>query len=409
MSLLRSLLLWTVVVLAVALAAQVLLPEPGLVLLRYGGVDTTTTIPRAIAGGLAIFAALWLLTRVVTAPARALRRRRERAERERLAIALEDMHIGRFDRAERALATTDDPDTLAIARIHAARAAAARGEAAVAQQHLDGLSGTHPTLRAIGLAELALAHGRPGDALVALDAPGAQPLPPRGLALRAQALADTGRHDEAYGMLGALRKSDAIPSADLPRLESRWARGALLAAADGNALASQWDGMPSALRQDPAIVSAYAERAAALHWDDAAAKAIEQSLDANWDDSLASLYGRLSIGRLDERASRIERWLTVHPRSPGLLTSRARLQYAHGDWMGAEASLHEAIDRGAGADAWELLGQGYAAQGDEARARIAYANALRSGRGDGLLELPSGPRFAGTHATLDPRTPPRLQ
>jgi HemY protein len=210
-------------------------------------------------------------------------------------------------------------------------------------------------------------------------------------------------------MLGALRKSDAIPSADLPRLESRWARGALLAAADGNALASQWDGMPSALRQDPAIVSAYAERAAALHWDDAAAKAIEQSLDANWDDSLASLYGRLSIGRLDERASRIERWLTVHPRSPGLLTTRARLQYAHGDWMGAEASLHEAIDRGAGADAWELLGQGYAAQGDEARARIAYANALRSGRGDGLLELPSGPRFAGTHATLDPRTPPRLQ
>jgi HemY protein len=197
MSLLRSLLLWTVVVLAVALAAQVLLPEPGLVLLRYGGVDTTTTIPRAIAGGLAIFAALWLLTRVVTAPARALRRRRERAERERLAIALEDMHIGRFDRAERALATTDDPDTLAIARIHAARAAAARGEAAVAQQHLDGLSGTHPTLRAIGLAELALAHGRPGDALVALDAPGAQPLPPRGLALRAPALADTGRHDEA--------------------------------------------------------------------------------------------------------------------------------------------------------------------------------------------------------------------
>ena len=411
MSLIRSLLLWTVVVLAVALAAQVLLPEPGLVLLRYGGVDTTTTIPRAIAAGLAIFAGLWLLTRLVTAPARALRRRRERAERERLAIALEDMHIGRFDRAERTRAATPAPLRLASARIPAARAAGARGDAAVALQHLDGLSGTHPTLRAIGLAELALAHGRPGDALAALDAPNAQPLPPRGLALRAQALADTGRPNEAYGMLGALRKADAVPAAELPRLESRWARGALLAAADGNALAAQWDALPATLRHDPAIVAAYAERAADLHWDDAAAKAIEQSLDANWDDSLAALYGRLSIGRLEERAGRVERWLTLHPRSPGLLASRARLQYAHGDWMGAEASLHEAIDRGAGADAWELLGQGYAAQGDETRARIAYANALRSGRGDGLLELPSDGRYAGPRSSaLDTRMPPpRLQ
>jgi len=407
MSLIRSLLLWTVIVLAVALAAQVLLPEPGLVLLRYGGVDTTTTIPRAIAAGLAIFAGLWLLTRLVTAPAHALRRRRDRAERARLAAALEDMHIGRFDRAERALAGTDDPDTLAIARIHAARAAAARGDGAVAQQHLDTLAGTHPTLRAIGLAELALAQGRAADALAALDAPNAQPLPPRGLALRAQALAEAGRHDEAYGMLGALRKAEAVPAAELPRLESRWARGALLNAADGNALAAQWDALPMALRHDPAIVAAYAERAAGLHWDDAAAKAIEQSLDTQWDDALAALYGRLSIGRLDERAARIERWLTLHPRSPGLLASRARLQYAHGDWVGGEASLHEAIDRGAGADAWELLGQGYAAQGDEARARIAYANALRSARGDGLVELPTAPRFAPR--APEPQAPTRLQ
>ncbi|TZF85167.1 hypothetical protein FW784_12475 [Lysobacter lacus] len=205
-------------------------------------------------------------------------------------------------------------------------------------------------------------------------------------------------------MLGALRKSDAVPAAELPRLESRWARGALANAADGNVLAAHWDAMPATLRQDPAIVAAYAERAAALHWDDAAARAIEQSLDAHWDDSLAALYGRLSIGRLDERASRIERWLAQHPGSPGLLTSRARLQYAHGDWPGAEASLHDAIDRGASSDTWELLGDGYAANGEDARARIAYANALRSARGDGLVELPTtsqAQRFATPRGPVD--------
>ncbi|AXK73329.1 heme biosynthesis protein HemY [Lysobacter sp. TY2-98] len=404
MSFIRSLLLWTVAVLAIALAAQVLLPEPGLVLMRYGGTDYTTTLPRAIAIGLAIFAGAWLLVRLLAAPGIALRRRRERVERARLGAALEDMHLGRWDRAERSLATIDDPDTLAIARVHAARAAAARGEPVLAQQHVDTLASTHPALRAVALAELALAHQRPADALTALDASAAQPLPPRGLALRAQALAELGRYDDAYGMLGALRKADAVPEADLPRLEARWARGALLAAADGNALASRWDSVSSALRHDPAVVAAYAERAAALHWDDAASRAIEQSLDAHWDESLAALYGRLSIGRLDERASRIERWLNEHPGSPGLLMSRARLQYAHGDWLGAESTLHDAIQHDAGPEAWELLGHGYAANGDESRARVAYANALRSARGDALVDLAPD---AGVSRRLDPLRDPR--
>lgn len=409
MSLIRTLLLWTVVVLAVALAAQVFLPEPGLVLVRYGGLDTTTTIPRAIAVGLAIFAGLWMLTRLLAAPGIAMRRRRERAERARLASALEDLHVGRWERAERVLARTDDPDALAISRVHAARAAAARGDLAAAQHHLDPLGGTHPGLRAVALAELALAHGRPADALAALDAPAAQPLPPRGLVLRAQALAEAGRHDEAYGMLGALRKAEAVPTADLPRLETRFARGALAHAADGNALAAHWDSLPAALRHEPSIVAVYAERAAALHWDDAAAKAIEQALDAHWDDSLAALYGQLSIGGFDERAARVERWLQAHPGSPGLLTTRARLQYAHGDWMGAEASLREALDRGAGPEAWELLGHGYVASGDESRARFAYANALRSTRNEGLLEMPVESRLHARPGLHEPRGPARLQ
>ena len=410
MAFVRSLLIWTVVVLAVALAAQVLLPEPGLVLLRYGGLDYTTTVPRALAIGLAVFAGLWLLLKLFAAPGSALRRRRERNERSRLNSALEDLHLGRWERAERTLAATRDPDSVAIARLHAARAAAARGETSVAVQHLDALSGTHPALRAIGQAELALAQGRPTDALVALEMQAAQPLPPRGLALRAQALAEIGHYDEAYGMLGALRKHDAVPAADLPRLEARWARGALAHARDGNALAAQWDAMPATLRRDPAVAAAYAERAAVLHWDDAAAQAIEQALEANWDESLAAQYGRLPVGRLDERLARSERWLAQHPDSPGLLLSHARLQHAHGDWSGADTTLRRAIARGAGPEAWELLGHGHAANGEDAAARVAYANALRSARGEEPLDLPvDATRLPRDYEVRDGRGPTRLQ
>lgn len=418
MHVLRSALFLLVIALALALAAQVVLQDPGLVLVRYRGQDTTTTVPYAVAIGLAALAGLWLLMRLVTAPLHALRRRRERAGRRRLSDGLADLHEGRWERGERTLLATDDPEARAIARVHAARAAAARGDATLAQQHLDPIAGTHAGLRAVTLAELALAQHRPHDALAALDTPTAQPLPPRGLALRAQSLTELGRYDEAYGMLGALRKADAVPAAELPRLEARWARGALANAPDGNALASRWEALPKALRHDPAIAGVYAERAAALGWDDAAARAIEESLDAHWDDGLAATYGRLSIGRLDQRQQRVERWQDAHPGSAGLLLSRARLHYAHGDWPQAESALQQALERGAGPDAWELLGHGYAAAGDERRARVAYANALRSTRGDALIELPPEAYAAFARDARDLRDPrevrdangtPRLQ
>lgn len=409
MHVLRSALFLIVVALAIALAAQVLLQDPGLVLVRYRGSDYTTTVPYAVAIGLAGLAALWLLVRLVTLPIHALRRRREHTQRRRLADGLADLHEGRWARGERTLLATEDPDAAAIARVHAARAAAARGDAALAQQHLEPIAGTHAALRAVTLAELALAQHRPTDALVALDRPAAQPLPPRGLALRAQALAEIGHHEEAYGMLGALRKAEAVPAADLPRLESRWARGMLAEARDGNALAARWDALPKTLRHDPAVVAAYAERAAALNWDDAAARAIEETLDTQWDESLAAQYGRLSIGRLEHRQARVERWFEQHPHSPGLLLSRARLHYAHGDWPRAESALQQSIDRGAGAEAWELLGHGYAASGDERRARVAYANALRATRGEGLIELPPESYAPMGREVRDSSGTPRLQ
>lgn len=410
MVILRSALFWILLALAAVLGFQLLLADPGLVLVRFGGQDYTTTFPNAVAMALGALAVLWLLQKLVTVPMHAMRRRRERNERRRLTEGLTDLHTGHWERGERTLLATDDEEAHAIARVHAARAAAARGDSTVAQQHVDALAGTHPALRAITLAELALAQHRPNDALAALDTPAAQPLPPRGLALRAQALADAGRHDEAYGMLGSLRKQHAIPDADLDRLESRWARGALASARDGNELSSRWDALPKGLHRDPAIVGAYAERAAALHWDEAAARAIEDTLDERWDESLASMYGRLAIGRLDHRQTRVDRWLERHPGSPGLLLSSARLHYAHGDWPRAEATLREAIDRGAGTEAWELLGHGYTASNDERRARIAYANALRHDRGDGLIELPADTHpLSNAREVRDQHGMPRLQ
>lgn len=393
MNLFRNLLFWIVLALVGALVAQLLVQDPGHVLVRYGGYDYTMTVVDALLMGVAGIALLWVLWKGLSLPLSALRRHRKKHARARLVEGLEALHHGHWARAEKALSQAAQPqrvgrnEVASIAHLAAARAADARGDDAAVTRHLDALAAERPLDAAIARAQRQLAAGAFESALDTLDA-APQPLPPHGLALRAQALAALGRSGEAYGLLGALRQQQALPAAELARLESRWAEAGLREAADANVLADRWEALPKPLRSDPAAVAAYAERAAALRWDEAATRSVEQALDANWSDALASLYGRLPVGRLEARQSNAERWLQQHPASPALLLTLARLLRAQRRWPQAEGYLHRAIAQGAGSEGWEELGHGFAEAGDETLARLSYANALRSARDEAIVELP---------------------
>lgn len=394
MKLFRNLLFWIVLALVGALLAQMLLADPGYVLIRYRGSDYTTTVASGLLLLLATLAGLWLLWKLLTLPFRSWRRHRDRRARARLGEGLDALHHGHYERAQSLLTQAADDgrsnnsEVEASARLAAARAASARGDDVAARRQLDALDERHAAARAIAIAELALADHRPTDAQVALDAPAAQPLPPRGLALRAEALAASGQSAQAYGLLGALRQQQALPAARLDDLQQRWAEASLHEAGDANVLAEHWETLPKDLKNDADVVTAYAERAAALRWDEAATRSIEQALDTRWDESLADRYGRLAVGRLDTRRSNAERWLQLHPASPALLLTLARLARAQDQWPQAEDYLHRALAQGAGADAWEELGHGFAAAGDDARARLSYANALRALHGESVAEFP---------------------
>jgi HemY protein len=390
MNLFRNLLFWIVLALAGALLAQLLLADPGYVLVRYRGMDYTTTVAAGVLILVGVLFAAWLLWKLLTLPFRAWRGHRDRRSRARLGEGLEALHHGHYARAQKLLAqAADDNDAAAgVARSAAAQAALARGDATAARAEVEALGERHAASRAIAAAELALADGRPTDALVALDAPAAQPLPPRGLALRAEALAVSGQGAQAYGLLGPLRQQQALPEARLSELEARWAEASLREAGDANVLADRWEALPKALKAEPSVVIAYADRAAALRWEDAATRSLEQALDARWDERLAARYGTLPVARVEERRASAERWLQAHPASPALLLTLARLARAQGQWPQAQDYLRRALAQGAGSEAWEEFGHGLAAAGDDAGARIAYANALRAARGEAVEELP---------------------
>ena len=391
MALFRNVLFWIVLALVGALLAQVLMSDPGYVLVRYRGTDYTTTVASAVLILVAALAGAWLLWTLLTLPFRSWRGYRDRRARARLGEGLQALHHGHYERAGKLLdqaATESEGDVGAAARLAASQAAFARGDAAAVRAQLDAIGEGHVAARAIAIAELALAEHRPTDALVALDAPAAQPLPPRGLLLRARALASSGQSAQAYGLLGALRQQQALPAAELAELQDRWGEASLREAADANVLAERWELLSKDARLDPAVVTAYAERAAALRWDEAATRSIEDALAARWDEGLAALYGALPVARLDSRRANAERWLQAHPASPALLLTLARLARAQDQWPLAEDYLHRALAQGAGADAWEELGHGFSVVGDESRARLSYANALRATRGEPVVELP---------------------
>ena len=383
MNLFRNLLFWLVLVLVGALVAQMLVQDPGEVLVRFRGHDYQSTLVGAVLLLVLALAALWLLWTVLALPFRGWAGFRRRQMRARLTDGLGALHQGHWARAEKLLDQAAERDeAAAVARVGAAQAADARADSAAATRQLDALAARHPIAHALASADRALPTD-PAAALAALDAPAAQPLPPRGLLLRAQALARLGRAHEAYGMLGALRQQQAAPPLALDAMQARWAAASLTEAADANALADRWDALPKPLQADPIVVAAYAARASDMRWDDAAARNIEQALATRWDESLVDLYGRLPATAPDARREQLTRWLQAHPESPSTLIALARLQ----PWPTAEASLHRAVAQGGGARAWEALADGYASSGDAQSARLAYANALRATRGEATLAL----------------------
>lgn len=382
-SLLSVLLVAALGILGAQWLGQESLRDLGEVIVRAGGNDYIATLPQALLASLIALLLLWLLWKLLSAPFHAWRRYRRRQSRARLIDGLHALDGGQWQRAEKLLqSAASEREVRPIALVAAMRAAEARADSASAGQHLQQLGEVEPTLHALHSAERWLQQEKPLEAITALDLPAVQPLPPRGLWLRTQALARAGRAEDAFGQLGALRQAQVMPVDTLAALETSLALQMLDEADDVNALAARWDMLPKTLRVSPLAVSHYAQRAVALNWAEVALRTIEQTLDSQWDEALVTLYAGLPVDKLDSRRASAQRWLQSHSSSPALLLALARFARGQGQWSQAEEFLHRAIAQEAGPAAWEALGEGFAEQGEDALARHCLLNALRQRRGE---------------------------
>lgn len=386
MNLYRSLLWWLALAALGALGWSWFAQDMGDVVVRFRGLTYTTTLAYfVIAWGLLWFA-LWGLWWLLKLPIQAWRRHARQQARNRLVSGLEALHQGRWQRAESLLAKAAEDETVRTpALLGARRAAVAAGNVEGAALHQAALLAHDAPSAALEQATQLADQGRHDDVLAAL-ATVAAPLPPRALILQARALVATGRAQDATANLNALRREQSLPADQLAALELELAAAAL-EQAQADTLLQRWNAHPLRLQQAPPVVAAFARRATQLGFEKPGADALADAIDALWDEGLVALFGQLRAGRDTPRLARAEAWLPAHGSSPALLVTLGRLNFEQQQWAKAENYLHRALAQGAGAEAWEVLGDTLVAQSDSTRAPLAYANALRVARGEAPLNL----------------------
>lgn len=390
MKLWRWILLLVIVAAVAAFCWHWVAEDPGYVLIRFRGVTAQTSLLAAVVLLVLLWAGINVLWRVVRWPFGAFSRRHRRVSQQRLADGLVALMEGRHSDAERDLNRASRLDTLrGPALLAAAEASSRRGEHARALESLDEAAQVAPRAARVLRARVLRRDGKPAEALALLtseaDSGSLSPGGWREYALAALANGDTRRAREA---LDPLQKSGVLGTRAYNALETQILVASLNGAGDGAVLNALWSSLPKSQRRAPAVVDAYARKAAVYGLTLSAMDEVESALRREWSSQLVETYGTLAGDDLDARLRRAESWLDGHPNDPSLLLALGRMCVRLKIWTKARQYLERSLALAPGANAWEALGDTYTGMGDAALAQRCYRNAIAMARGDNAEPLP---------------------
>ncbi|MFC5438842.1 heme biosynthesis HemY N-terminal domain-containing protein [Rhodanobacter ginsenosidimutans] len=403
MKLWRWILLLVVVAALAAFGWHWIAEDPGYVLLRLRGWRVETTVVAAVVILVLVWALLSLAWRLLRWPFGALSRRHRRLSQQRLGEGLIALFEGRHGDAERDLNRASRlPSVRGPALLASAEAASRRGEHGRALEALNQAAQSAPQAARVLRARVLRREGKSAEAL-ALLAPEADKgsLAPAGwreLALAALASGDLRRAREA---LAPLQKSAALGTRGYAALEIQVLSATINAAPDGATLNTLWSQLPKAQRRVPAIIDAYARRAASFGLTLPAMDEVESALRREWSPLLIETYGALAGEDIEARLHRAESWLDAHPNDANLLLTLGRMCVRLKLWGKAHQYLNRSLALAPSGAAWEASGDAFAGQGDFTHAQRCYRNALAATRGETVAPLAAAanPAYPDTHPT----------
>lgn len=374
-------------VILAALAANLLLADPGYVALRLAG--------RLIEMSLVTFAVLliagYFLIRLLARALRArqlwreaqIERRRDRG-RKSLSQGVLELAAGEWENAE-AIASryARDAQWPAANYLLAARAAELLGAAKRRDEWLARALESSPESRVPALimqAELHLKHKQLQSAQAILEELQAHgPQNARGLMLLARVYRQTGNWQQLQALEPRLRSTRGISTSVADETVAQIYLDRLKAASsapDIEELRTAWKELPKSLTTHSDIVVAYARSAMAHGADDAAEACLREFIDEHWDEAAVLTYGELQTGEPLQTLERAERWLAAHGEDSALLLTCARLSARAELYGKARSYLETSIAIRPRLEAYQLLAALMEQLGEREQAVRALNDAL---------------------------------
>lgn len=383
-------LLWVLLALVLgAVAGQLMLEDPGYLVLTWQHYMVETSVWIAVIALLVLFLVLLVTVGLLGALVDATDafRRWRAGRRARRARDLTDSGLAQFAAADWRKATStllkaaELVDAPLLVRLHAARAAEEDGRADLAEQVLrETRSGAGDAIGLVDeqLAALKLRQGDAASARLILERlRDKQPRHPRVLQLLAEVYEQAGAWRALGDLLAPLKK--LLPAEAWLALARRTWAGHLAQVAGEpgypsrkarmEALQQAWKTVPGEFRADEVVAGAYATLLVKYESVSEARATLEKAInDGDWSEALVAQYGRLDAEDPAAQLAVIEKWLLMRPTNAALLLAAGRTSLRNRLWGKARDYFEASAGRQATAETCAELVRLYTRLGETSKA-----------------------------------------
>lgn len=372
-------------------AALLAVRNPGYVLLVREPVVIETSLAVFLFGLTAAFGFLYLIVRLI---ARLLHTphelnrwrlaRRSRRSREAFLAGLTQLLRGDVAQAEKSLLVAQhNADAPVLVSLAAAFAAQGQQQPDKRDRYLaeaHRLAEADTLVTDLVQARLLVETGQLDDALILLNSLAeGHPAPAEAIRLLLRVNRQLEDWQALVQLLPGARRRRLLPETQLDALETEAHRellGLELPRGALETLHKAWDAVPRTLRENPAVLAAYACQLLRQNAADECATLLANAVDRRWDESLASLYGEAAVSKPAAQLEVAEEWHARYGESAGLLLALGRIARRCQLPDRARGYLEKCLALGANADAHRELAELFAAGGEKDRALDHYRRAL---------------------------------
>jgi len=367
-----------------AFAANLLLADPGYVIINFRGYLIEMSVPVLLALFFLIMVSAWLIVKLLRAPRRvgeAAGRYRTGRAGHRLTRGVIEVAEGNFAKGERLLSRAADvSDAPLLNYLQAARAAHLLGQDERRDRWLRQAYENLPeAANAVLLtqAELQLDQAQYEPALATLrQIEENSPNHSRALALLGSLYYRLEDWLHLSEILPKLRKYGRLDDATLTKWSLRVYQEYLESAADGETVMAAWKKIPKDQKKDIGLLETYYGSLIRTGLHDKAEKDLATDLRREWRPELVRLFGIVEGDDAPRQLKKAENWLKNHGDDADLLLAAARLCLRNELWGKARSYLETVISIRPTPEAYQEYGRLLTRLGEGDAAADAYRAGL---------------------------------